>query len=140
MTRARISRGLCGMVFVGAGVLHFARPKMYEQIVPPGFGDPTAVVMLSGAAEIAGGLTLLGSAGRRLSRWWLTALLVAVFPANVYMALEPERTGAGALPGWLLWARLPIQPLLIAWVWQVTRGRRRAGSAGPGAVAPEPAA
>jgi uncharacterized membrane protein len=119
--RRRVSRGLCGAVFVGAGLLHFLRPKMFEQIVPPGFGDPAAVVMLSGAAELAGGLALATAGGRRISRWWLVGLLVAVFPANVYMALEPERTGAAAIPGWLLWARLPLQPALIWWVRRVTR-------------------
>ncbi|MGI8803675.1 MAG: DoxX family protein [Solirubrobacteraceae bacterium] len=115
---ARVSRGLCGAFFVGAGILHFVRPKMYEEIVPPGFGDPPTVVLISGAAEIVGGLSLAASGGRRLSRWWLVGLLVAVFPANVYMALEPQRSG---LPGWLLWARLPLQPLVIWWVWAVTR-------------------
>ncbi len=131
MTRAGLSRGVCGAVFVGAGILHFARPRMYEQIVPPGFGDRSAVVMLSGAAEIAGGLALYSPAGRRVSRWWLAALLVAVFPANVYMALEPEQTGAAGLPGWLLWARLPLQPVLIWWVWRVTRRAGRPGTAPP---------
>jgi uncharacterized membrane protein len=137
MTRAGLSRGVCGAVFVGAGILHFVRPKMYEQIVPPGFGSPSAVVAASGAAEIVGGLALVGSGGRRLWRWWLTALLVAVFPANIYMALEPDRAGAGSWPAWLLWARLPIQPLLIWWVWQDALGSVRSGRAtgGPGPAA-----
>jgi uncharacterized membrane protein len=102
---------------------------MYEQIVPPGFGDRSAVVMLSGAAEIAGGLAVFSRAGRPVGRWWLAALLVAVFPANVYMALEPEQAGAAAWPGWLLWARLPLQPVLIWWVWRVTRRPGRPGTA-----------
>ncbi len=117
----RLARGVGGAFFVGAGILHFVRPRMYEQIVPPGFGDPATVVMLSGAAEVIGGLALASSVGLRATRWWLVALLVAVFPANVYMALEPQRTGAAGLPGWLLWARLPLQPLLIWWIWRVTR-------------------
>jgi uncharacterized membrane protein len=125
----KLSRATCAAFFVGAGVLHFARPRMYEQIVPPGFGDPRVVVALSGAAEILGGLALAGVAGvagRHVSRWWLIGLLVAVFPANVYMALEPERTGGSGLPGWLLWARLPLQGVLIYWVWRATRGRAAA--------------
>jgi uncharacterized membrane protein len=122
----RSSRGLCAAFFVGAGLLHFVRPKIYEQVVPPGFGDPRLAVMLSGAAEIAGGLALPRPAARRLTRWWLVALLVAVFPANVYMALEPEGSGVSVVPGWLLWARLPLQPALVWWVWRVTRGRDRA--------------
>ncbi len=122
----RLSRGLCGAFFVGAGVLHFVRPKMYEQIVPPGFGDPRTMVMLSGAAEIAGGLGLAREAGRHLSRWWLVALLIAVFPANVYMAVEPDQTGGANFPTWLLWARLPLQAWAIGWVWSVTRRPARA--------------
>jgi uncharacterized membrane protein len=122
VSRERSSRGLCAAFFVGAGLLHFVRPKIYEQVVPPGFGDPRLVVMISGAAEIAAGLALRRSTARRLTRWGLTALLVAVFPANVYMALEPDRSGVSVVPGWLLWARLPIQPALIWWVWRVTRG------------------
>ena len=118
---SRAGRAVGGAFFVGAGILHFVRPRMYEQIVPPGFGDPTTVVMLSGAAEIAGGAALASSVGLRATRWWLVALLVSVFPANVYMALEPARTTGGALPGWLLWARLPLQPLLIWWIWRTTR-------------------
>ncbi len=127
----RRARGMGGAFFVGAGILHFVRPRMYEQIVPPGFGDPAMVVMLSGAAEVVGGVALASSVGLRATRWWLVALLVAVFPANVYMALEPARTGGESLPGWLLWARLPLQPLLIWWIWRITRR--------PQAVGPVPA-
>ncbi len=117
----KVARPACAAFFVGAGLLHFVRPRMYEQIVPPGFGDPATVVALSGAAEIVGGLALAGLAARRIPRWWLTGLLVAVFPANVYMALEPDRTGGSGLPGWLLWARLPLQGVLIYWVLRATR-------------------
>lgn len=136
-----ISRLLCAALFLGAGVLHFVRPRMFEQIVPPGFGDPSAIVMISGAAEIAGGLGLAAGVARRASRWWLVGLLIAVFPANVYMALEPQRTGSSGLPGWLLWARLPLQPALIWWVWRVTRpgGRRGGGASGKAAGPPGPA-
>jgi len=127
----RTSRLVCGAVFVATGILHFSRPRSFERIVPPGFGDPRLLVLLSGAAELAGGLAIIGLRERRAARWWVVALLVAVFPANIYMALEPDRTGAGSLPGWLLWARLPLQPLLIWWVWTVTR--RAAPAAAPAA-------
>ena len=118
---SRTARGVGGAFFVAAGSLHFVRPRMYEQIVPPGFGDPAMVVAVSGAAEVVGGLALASSVGLRATRWWLVFLLVAVFPANVYMALEPGKTGAASLPGWLLWARLPLQPLLIWWILRITR-------------------
>jgi len=69
-------------------------------------------------AEVAlGGLVLIPRM-RRLARWGLTALLIAVFPANVHMALHPQRYAA--IPSWLLWLRLPLQGLLIAWVWYST--------------------
>ncbi len=62
---------------------------------------------------------------RRLARWWLLGVLVAVYPANIHMALEPDEVEArGApikgVPRWLLWARLPIQPLFVLWAWRAT--------------------
>jgi uncharacterized membrane protein len=119
--RSRVPGGLCAAFFVGAGVLHFVRPETYRQTVPPGFGDPATAVLLSGVAEIAGGLALLSTGGRRVGRWGLLALLVAVFPANVYMAVAPDQAGVAVVPGWLLWVRLPLQPVLGWWVWRVTR-------------------
>lgn len=114
------SRRVCGAFFVGAGVLHLVRPRTFEQIVPPGFGDAHALVLLSGAAEIIGGLSLACGNARWFSRWWLTALLVAVFPANVYMALDPGKTGSFGFPRWALWARLPLQAGGIWGIWAVT--------------------
>ncbi|MDL2343569.1 hypothetical protein QOL99_05325 [Deinococcus sp. MIMF12] len=106
-------------LFVGAGVLHVVRPEPFDRIVPPGlpFSARTAT-LLSGAAEVAGGLGLLHPATRPAARWGLLALLVAVFPANVHMAQHPERF---PLPGWALWARLPLQPLLMWAVWRAGR-------------------
>ena len=67
-----------------------------------------------------GGLGLLPARTRRLAGWGLLALLLAVFPANVYMALLHEQLHS---PGWLAWARLPLQLPLMWWVWQVMRKR-----------------
>jgi uncharacterized membrane protein len=99
--------------------MHFVRPREYRAIVPPGL-PAREVVVVSGIAEIVGGLAVIPSATRKLAGWWLVALLVAVFPANVYMALRPDevaKRGAAAdrLPVWMLWARLPLQPLMIWW-------------------------
>lgn len=110
-----------GVFFLGAGTLHFARPRQYEAIVPPYVPRPREAVAVSGAAEIAGGLSALAPALRRLTRWWLIALLVAVFPANLHMAVNPEQVRGLSLPRWLLWARLPVQGVLVAWVWRATR-------------------
>jgi uncharacterized membrane protein len=131
----KLARPACAAFFVGAGILHFVRPRMYEQIVPPGFGDPATVVAISGAAEIVGGLALAGLAARRIPRWWLIGLLVAVFPANVYMAVDPDRAGGSGLPGWLLWARLPLQGVLIYWVLRATRRQVAIPAAAPLAAA-----
>jgi uncharacterized membrane protein len=116
---------VCGAFFVAAGILHLVRPRTFEQIVPPGIGDPRTLVLLSGLAEIVGGASLARRDARWFSRWWLTGLLVAVFPANVYMALDPGSAGDFGLPRSALWARLPLQAVAIWWVWSVTRHKLR---------------
>ncbi len=103
-------------LFLGSGTLHFVKPEMFAKIVPPALPNAGALVAVSGAAEIAGALGLWVPATRRFSAFGLVALLVAVFPANVYMALAHERF-ARIAPAWLLYMRLPLQAVLIAWVW-----------------------
>jgi uncharacterized membrane protein len=118
-------RALLAAFFTLAGSLHFARPKPYEAIVPPALASrKREIVAISGAAELVGAALVAPPATRRLGRWWLVALLAAVFPANLHMALHPDEVAGldlSRLPRWLLWARLPIQPLLMAWVWRATR-------------------
>ena len=115
-----LSLGLIALVFVGAGVLHFVRPGPFVRIVPPFLPFPLALVYLSGVAEILGGIGVLVPSLRAWAGLGLVALLVAVFPANLYMALAPERAGFGIAPLWL-WLRLPLQFVLIAWVWWATQ-------------------
>jgi len=118
----KASRGALAAFFSLAGTLHFVRPRPYESIVPPRFPKKESVA-ISGVAEVVGGLAVLHPATRRAGRWWLIALLLAVFPANVWMALSPEKVpGATKIPRWALWARLPLQPLAMLWVWRATRG------------------
>ncbi len=118
-----LSLGLIAVLFVAAGVLHFVWPGAYVRIVPPGLPLPLALVYLSGVAEILGGLGVLVPPARTWAGRGLVALLVAVFPANVYMALAPEAVGMqGAEVG--LWVRLPLQLVLIAWVWWATQSKR----------------
>jgi uncharacterized membrane protein len=122
MTRSQ--KGLAGF-FAFAGAMHFAIPRSYEAIVPSGIADrKREAVAISGVAEIAGGLAVAHPRTRRLARWWLLGLLLAVFPANVHMALNPEQVPGLDLrkvPRWTLWARLPLQPLAMLWVWRATR-------------------
>jgi uncharacterized membrane protein len=111
---------ITGVLFVVAGTLHFIRPAMYQQIVPPQLGHAGVLVALSGIAEIAGGLGLMIPRTRRAAGFGLIALLVAVWPANIYMALEAGRFGAAAA-AWMLWARVPLQVALMWWVERVSR-------------------
>ena len=114
------SRVLLAGVFIGSGGNHFVIPRAYEAIVPPRLrGDAKRVVALSGVAEVAGGLGVLMPSMRRVSGLWLIALLAAVFPANLYMARTPERFRR--IPPWALYARLPLQPLMMWWAWRATR-------------------
>ena len=116
----RLWRWVAALLFILAGANHFLNPHFYERIVPPGFPSPRILVIVSGLAEIAGGLGLLIRPLQRAAGWGLIALLVAVFPANIHMALYPERFG---IVPWILWARLPLQVVLVAWVWWVALGR-----------------
>ena len=121
MTERRSARWL-GATFIFTGTLHFLRPKMYEAIMPPYIPAPAEMVAVSGAAEIAGGVAALFPRLHPFARLWLLALLVAVFPANVHMAVNPEYVkGLPDIPRWLLWARLPVQGLFAAWVLRATR-------------------
>ena len=109
-----------GAFFLVAGALHFLRPRMYEAIMPDALPAHRELVYASGAAELAGGAGVLHPRTRRVAGWWLIATLLAVFPANVHMALHPERYRA--IPPWALWARLPVQGVLIAWVHRTAAG------------------
>lgn len=104
-----------GLLFLSAGTLHLLRPAVFEVAVPRVLPARRALVYASGVAELAGGAAVLSERGTRLGGWWLIATLVAVFPANVTMAVEAERFRR--IPEPLLWARLPLQAALIAWVW-----------------------
>jgi uncharacterized membrane protein len=101
-----------------AGALHFVAPQAYERIVPPWLPFPRALVLASGAAELLGAVGLLVPGWRVAAGWWLILVLAAVFPANVQMLLDG--LARPTTPGWgraLLWARLPLQGLLMWWVW-----------------------
>lgn len=109
-----VLRGLAAMFFIVAGTFHFLKPDLYMRIIPPYLPAPQLLVIVSGFAEIVGGLGLLIRPRRCAAGWGLITLLVAVFPANIYMAYHP---GQFHFASWLLWARLPLQIVFIAWVW-----------------------
>jgi uncharacterized membrane protein len=109
-----------GLLFVLAGLYHFVNPAFYLRMMPPYLPWHLFLVYLSGFFEAAFGLLLLVSKYTRLAAWGLIALLVAVFPANVQMALNPQLFPEIA-PA-VLWLRLPLQAVLVAWVYLFTRG------------------
>ena len=123
-------RWVLALLMTFAGVMHFVRPGGFVRIVPAWLPAPELLVYVSGAAEIALGLGLLVRRTRRWAAWGLIALLVAVFPANVNMAVNHIGFGSGPTPAWVLWARLPLQAVLILWAYRYTR-RARAPAAGP---------
>ena len=105
----RVGRVLLALAFVGAGGLHLVSPSTYDPAMPPWVPLPRVLILVSGLAEIAGGLGLLVPGVRRAAGWGLALLLVAVYPANVHLAIE----GLGG-PAWALWGRLPLQGMLVA--------------------------
>ncbi len=114
-----IGRSLFGIGFITAGANHFINPAFYVAIMPPYLPWPLELVYLSGVAEIGFGALLLLPRWSRAAAWGLIALLVAVFPANLHMALNTELY-AWAPPA-ALWLRLPLQAVLIAWAYAYTR-------------------
>lgn len=112
-------RLILGVLFLGAGSAHFLLTPSFVSIVPDYLPAHLTLVRLSGIAEMAGGAGLLVPATRRWAAWGMVGLLVAVFPANLWMAQHPERFRP-LLP-WQLWARLPLQLPLILWAWAYTR-------------------
>ncbi len=101
------------------GVLHFVAGKAFAHTVPSFLPAPLALVYVSGVFELLGGAGLLLPATQRWAAWGLVALYVAVFPANVNMAIKHIGFGPNT-PQWILWARLPLQPVFIAWAYLYT--------------------
>jgi uncharacterized membrane protein len=117
--RRRRLRVVLAVIMIGIGILHFTVPAPFVSIVPARLPAPEALVIVSGFFEVLGGVGLLVRRARRAASFGLVALYVAVFPANINMAVHPE-LGQG-IPVWSLWARLPLQIVLIAWALWVGR-------------------
>ena len=117
----RLPRLMMGTLYIVAGTLHFLFTRRYLEIMPPHFPAPRMLVLISGAAEVAGGIGILASIPqvRRAAAWGLIALLIAVTPANIYMVTNHQRFAD--IPLWLLVLRLPLQLPLIYWAWTYTR-------------------
>jgi uncharacterized membrane protein len=117
-----VARWVLALFLVAAGANHFRMPQTYLGMMPAWLPWPLALNGISGAAEILGGVGLLVGPARRLAGWGLVALLVAVFPANVHVALQGHMPGFDFSPA-ILWLRLPFQAVFLAWVWWVSLRR-----------------
>jgi uncharacterized membrane protein len=117
----RASRRLLAAIFVFAGVMHFVIPASYVQIMPAWLPLHRELVYLSGVLEIAGGVGLLIDRTRRAAGIGLVLLLIAVWPANLQMLRNAQAADRPAGEQALLWMRLPLQLLLIVWVWGASR-------------------
>jgi uncharacterized membrane protein len=107
--------------YVLAGAMHFIRPDVYMPMMPPYLPWHRGLILLSGAAEVALGIAVLNARLRPLAAWGIILLLIAVFPANIHIALNNvplfgNPVGAGI---WN-WVRLPLQAVLALWAWWYT--------------------
>ena len=114
-----ILKVLFAILFISAGILHFVMPDFFVRIVPPILPAPLFIVYLSGIVEIALGILLLVPKFSRFAAFGLIALLVAVFPANIYMAINPQTFAD--YDQLMLYLRLPIQFLLIFCAYRLTK-------------------
>jgi len=105
-------------LYILAGLNHFRVPRLYRRMIPPGLPSPKVLNSISGLAEVLLGIALCISTVSSWAAWGIIALLVAVFPANVFMYTN-EHVAPG-IPKWLLLLRLPLQLALIAWAYLYT--------------------
>lgn len=115
---SKLARFFAGPVMTAAGINHFVHPRFYVSIVPRGLPAPEALVYISGVAEVLGAVGTMHPATRRPAGVFLILTLIGVYPANIYMAVNPSKFPA--VPRWALWARLPLQFLFVYWVWAAT--------------------
>ncbi|MDB4996486.1 MAG: hypothetical protein JWM74_3918 [Myxococcaceae bacterium] len=117
----RAFRVISGLSMVTVGILHFVRPSGFVKIVPAWLPAPFLLVLVSGFFEIAGGIGLFSRRLHRAAAFGLIALYIAVFPANVNMAVHDIQPDGGHIPTALLWLRLPFQAAFIALAWWLSR-------------------
>jgi uncharacterized membrane protein len=109
---------LMAILYILAGFNHFRNPGMYIKIIPPFFKSPKLINAVSGIAEIVLGILLMFTLTTQYAAWGIIALLIAIFPANLYMF--QNKKASFNLPKWILFVRLPLQLVLIIWAFQYT--------------------
>jgi uncharacterized membrane protein len=119
-----VMKYLLAISFIGAGLNHFKNPGFYLSIMPPYLPWPSALHLIAGFFEFVFGVMLLIPRFQRWAAWGLIALLVAVYPANIHMAIHHELY---QLPMIFHWIRLPLQFVLIAWAWWFTKADEEKG-------------
>lgn len=119
--RKEILRVFLAISMMVVGITHFLRPEQYARIVPPQLPYPFKLVYISGFFEILGGIGLLIPLVSVAAAWGLIALFIAVFPANINMAVNNIPLDGIPHNQALYWARLPFQAVLIAWAWWYTK-------------------
>lgn len=107
--------------FIGAGILHFVLLDFFSSIVPPYFNNPEALVKISGIFELLGGMGILVQRTRKWAGYGLIALCIAVLPANIHMAMNPDQFAE--IPVVLLYLRLPLQAMIIWIIWKASQSR-----------------
>ena len=120
----RIIRVIASLAMIGIGITHFTAPDGFVKIVPAFLPAPLLLVYTSGFFEIAGGVGLLVARVHRLAAYGLIALYVAVFPANINMAVHDIQPAASHIPEAALWLRLPFQLVFIGLAWWFSRSER----------------
>lgn len=123
--QSKLSRTLLAVFFIIAGIFHFVFPSQYASIMPPWLPSHLALVYTSGVFEILGGIGVLISRVRPFAGWGLILLSLAVLPANVQMLINFHEMQAPLWQQVLLTLRLPLQFLLIWWIWSATRRRQK---------------
>jgi uncharacterized membrane protein len=116
-----IGRIILAFLFIIFGSLHFIAPQLYVKIVPPYLPAHLPIVYISGVAEILGGIGLLVPSVRQAAAWGLVVLLIAILPANIYMATAHLSAPGIMGQSWAQWLRVPLQLPLIYWAWVYTR-------------------
>ncbi|MEL1252705.1 DoxX family protein [Flavobacterium sp. DGU38] len=109
---------LMAFLYIIAGINHFRVPEVYLKIIPSYFPNPKLLNILSGAAEVILGFLLTFPFSKHFAAWGIIAVLIAVFPANIYM--YQNRKASFGLPKWILLLRMPLQLLLVLWAYQYT--------------------
>ena len=117
MTARQVSRVVLALLFIAAGVVHFVRPSIYDAMIPPVLPWPRFWTLFTGTCEIAGGVGLLVPPLRKAAAYGLIAMLVGFLWVHARMLVDPPLWNGQPIPPWVLWARLPLQAVLIWWVY-----------------------